>query len=331
MRPAGGLSSTLWPTPVAFIGIGLMGLSMALRLRDAGQAVQVCDIDPARTALAALAGCSVAPSPAAVAAHSTLLVVAVVDATQAEAVLFGPQGAAAALPVGACVMLCPTIAPVDVERLAARLAGRGLGCIDAPMSGGPARARDGSMSLMVACAAPLWRAHEGLLRHLAARLFHLGPRPGDGARTKLVNNLLAAANLAAAAEAIALAQRLGLDGAQTLAVIEQSSGQSWIGSERMARALAGDFAPRAQITLLAKDSTLALAMAAEVGVAPALGTQAAAMFQAALAAGLGAQDDARLLGLVEAAFALPVVPAVLALVSVPAVPTLPATAPRPLG
>ena len=324
MNPAGGMNSSLCPTPVAFVGIGLMGLAMALRLRDAGQAVHVCDIDPARTALAAAAGCSVAPSAAAAAAACTLLVVAVVDAAQAEAVLFGPQGAASALPVGATVMLCPTIAPADVERLAAKLAAAGLGCIDAPMSGGPARARDGSMSLMVACAAPVWAAHEVLLRHLAARLFHLGPRPGDGARTKLVNNLLAAANLAAAAEAIALAQRLGLDGAQTLAVIEQSSGQSWIGSERMARALAGDFAPRAQMTLLAKDSTLALAMAAEAGVAPAMGTQAAAMFQAALAAGLGAQDDAQLLSLVEAEFALAATPATPTLPTKPTQPTRPA-------
>ena len=302
MNPPGMPHVRLWPTPVGFVGVGLMGLAMALRLRDAGQPLQVCDVDPRRTALAAAAGCTVGATPAAAAAGCTLLVIVVVDAAQTEAVLFGQgdiPGAAAALPAGATVMLCPTIAPADVERLAARLAAAGLGCIDAPMSGGPARARDGSMSLMVACTAPLWAAHEPLLRHLAARLFHLGPRPGDGARTKLVNNLLAVVNLAGAAEAIALARRLGLDAAQTLAVIEQSSGQSWIGSERMARALAGDFAPRAHLTLLAKDSALALAMAAEAGVQPDLGAQAAAMFQAALAAGFGAQDDARLLSWVE--------------------------------
>ncbi|OYV00495.1 MAG: hydroxyacid dehydrogenase, partial [Burkholderiales bacterium PBB5] len=148
--------------------------------------------------------------------------------------------------------------PADVEGFAARLAPLGLGCIDAPMSGGPARARDGSMSLMVACAAALWTAHEALLRQLASRLFRISARPGDGARTKLVNNLLGAVNLAAAAEAMVLAQRLGLDAVATLAVIEQSSGQSWVGVDRMARALAGDFAPRAHTTLLAKDSALAL-------------------------------------------------------------------------
>ena len=303
---------TLLHTPVAVIGIGNMGLAMALRLRDAGQAVRVHDIDLTRHALAAAAGAELADSPAAAAAGCALLIVAVVDAAQTEVVLFGPAGAAAALPAGATVMLCPTIAPADVERLAQRLATASLGCLDAPMSGGPARARDGSMSLMVAAPSALFATHAPLLRHLAARLFHVGQRPGDGARTKLVNNLLAATNLAAAAEAIALAQHLGLDGALTLAVITQSSGHSWIGADRMARALAGDFAPRAHTTLLAKDSSLALAMAAQASVRPVLGAQAAAMFQAALAAGYGGDDDARLLSLVsrqwQAAHRAPVPP-----------------------
>ena len=289
-------------TPVAVVGIGNMGLAMALRLRDAGQAVRVHDIDPARHALAAAAGAVPAASPADAAAGCAVLIVAVVDAAQTEAVLFGPQGAAAALPPGASVLLCPTIGPADVEALAARLAQAGLGCLDAPMSGGPARARDGSMSLMVAGAPATRAALQPLLQHLASRLFHIGDRPGDGARTKLVNNLLAATQLAASAEVIALAQRLGLDGAATLAVINASSGASWIGADRMARALDGDFAPRAHTTLLAKDSALALAMAAQAGVHPLLGAAAAGQFQAALAAGFGADDDARLLSLLQQQF-----------------------------
>ena len=293
-RPAGPLCTG----PVGVVGIGNMGLGLALRLRDAGQAVQVHDIDRARCALAASAGAVIRATPAQAAAGCALLVVVVVDAAQTDAVLFGADGAAAALAPGAAVMLCPTLGPADVERLAQRLHGLGLGCIDAPMSGGPARARDGQMSLMVACSDALWARFEPLLRHLAARLFRIGQQPGDGARTKLVNNLLAAVNLAGAAEALALAGRLGLDPARTLAVIEQSSGQSWIGSDRLARALAGDFAPRAHTTLLAKDSGLALAMAAQAGLpAPPMGSAAAALFQAALAAGYGAEDDARLLSL----------------------------------
>ncbi len=296
----------LAPTPVAVVGIGNMGLAMALRLRDAGQAVQVHDSAAARHALAAAGGALPYASAAQAAAGCAVLIVAVVDAAQTEAVLFGQGGqggAAATLAPGATVLLCPTIGPADVERLATRLAGLGLACLDAPMSGGPARARDGSMSLMVAGADTAWQALQPLLRHLAARLFRISGRPGDGARTKLVNNLLAAVNLAGAAEAIALAQRLGLDGAQTLAVIEQSSGHSWIAADRLARALADDFSPRAHTTLLAKDSALAMAMAAQAGVQPVLGRQAAAQFQAALAAGFAAEDDARLLSLLQQQFA----------------------------
>ena len=285
---------------VGVIGIGNMGLGLALRLRDAGQAVQVHDIDHTRCALAASAGAVVCATPAQAAAGCALLVVVVVDAAQTEAVLFGPDGAAAALAPGAAVMLCPTLGPADVEQLAQRLLARGLGCIDAPMSGGPARARDGQMSLMVACSDALWARFEPLLRHLAARLFRIGQQPADGARTKLVNNLLAAVNLAGAAEALALAIQLGLDPARTLAVIAQSSGQSWIASDRLARALDGDFAPRAHTTLLAKDSALALAMVAQAGLpAPTMGSAAAALFQAALAAGYGGEDDARMFSLLS--------------------------------
>jgi L-threonate 2-dehydrogenase len=275
------------------VGVGNMGLAMALRLRDQGHAVAVCDTDAARVALAVAAGAAVATTPAAL-AGCALVVVAVVDVTQTRDVLFGPGGLAAALPAGACVMLCPTIAPADTEACAARLAALGIGCIDAPMSGGPERARSGTMSLMVACDAALFQRWQPLLLTLASKLFRVSERVGDGARTKLVNNLLAAVNLAGAAEALALAGKLGLDAAATLAVIEQSSGQSWIGSDRLRRALAGDTTPRAHLALLAKDSALALGAAQAAGAAVPVGVAAATQFARALQAGLGRADDAAL-------------------------------------
>jgi putative dehydrogenase len=279
--------------PVGFVGVGNMGLAMALRLRDAALPVAACDIDAARVALAVAAGAAAAATPAAL-ASCELVIVAVVDGAQTREVLFGPAGLASALPAGATVMLCPTIAPADTEACAASLAERGIACIDAPMSGGPERARDGSMSLMVACPAALFERWLPLLQTLASRLFRVGERVGDGARTKLVNNLLAAVNLAGAAEALALAERLGLDPAATLAVIEQSSGQSWIGSDRLRRALAGDAAPRAHMALLAKDSALALQAAGAAGVALPVGEAAAAHFAGALRAGLAQADDSAL-------------------------------------
>ena len=282
---------------VGVVGVGNMGLAMALRLLERGWRVAVRDLDPAREDEARRAGARVAATPASAGSGDAALIVAVVDAAQCEAVLFAADGVAAAPERVGCVVLCPTIAPADVERFAVRLAGAGIDCIDAPMSGGPARARDGSMSLMVACADAAFAARRTLLEALSTKVFRIGDRPGDGARTKLVNNLLAAINLAGAAEAIALARHLGLDPQRTLEVIEQSSGQSWIGSDRMRRALAGDLAPRAHTTLLAKDSRLALAMAGAAGFDAGLGRVANALFEDACAAGLGGLDDASLLGL----------------------------------
>ena len=280
---------------VGVVGVGNMGLAMALRLRDLGREVHVRDIDPAREALAVDAGARIAATPAALAARCDAVVIAVVDAAQSEEVLYGADGAAASLRPGACVVLCPTIAPARTEAIAARLAKLSIDAIDAPMSGGPARARAGTMSLMVACADAAFERHRALLDALADPVFRIGERPGDGARAKLVNNLLAAVNLAGAAEAIALAERVGLDPARMLDVIERSSGQSWIASDRMRRAIAGDFAPRAHTTLLARDSALALEMAAAAAAAPRLGAVAAATFAAAVEAGHGASDDASLL------------------------------------
>lgn len=284
---------------IAVVGIGNMGLAMALRLRDRGFAVAVRDIAPARETLAHAEGLTLCDSPAAAAEGARAAIVAVVDAVQTEDVLFGAQGLAAALPRGAAVLLCPTIAPHDTERFAARLAEAGLEAIDAPMSGGPLRAREGTMSLMVACAAPAFERQRELIEALSGAVFRLGQRPGDGARMKLVNNLLAGINLAGAAEVLALAERAGLDPALALDVIERSSGQSWIASDRMRRAIAGDLAPRAHTTLLNKDTHLALAMAQRLGLATPVGEHAAALFARACESGFAALDDASLFELLR--------------------------------
>jgi len=283
---------------IGLVGVGAMGLPMAQRLRDCGHTVVVHDIDPARSALASAAGCTVAENAAAAARNSTVLMVAVVDAAQTRAVLFDAAvGATAALRPGQTVLLCPTIGPADTEAIAAELLAHGIEVLDAPMSGGPARARDGTMSLMVAGADNTFERLQALLHQMASRLFRISPKPGDGARTKLVNNLLAAVNLAGAAEAMALADAIGLDAATTLAVIEQSSGQSWIGSDRLRRALNGDAEVLARVGLLAKDSALALTMARALplhGPALPLGQAAGQTFPAAVRDGRADDDDASL-------------------------------------
>ena len=155
------------------------------------------------------------------------------------------------------------------------------------------------MSLMLACANSVLERHRTLLEALSSKVFHISEQPGDGARTKLVNNLLAGINLAGAAEALALAERLGLNVTRTLAVIEQSSGQSWIGSDRMRRAVRGDYQPKAHTQLLRKDTQIALAVAREAGVAVPVGEQAAALYARACEHGLAGKDDASVFDLLR--------------------------------
>jgi 3-hydroxyisobutyrate dehydrogenase len=287
---------------VAVVGAGNMGGGMLRRLRSLGWSVAVHDSDLLAQSKAVALGAVACGSAMEAAQRLTpdgVLMVVVVDAAQTEAVLWGEGGAGPALKPGQSVMLCPTLGPATVQSQAERLAPMGIDFIDAPMSGGPVRAQQGTMSLMVSCSDAVWQRSQNLLTALSQQVFRVGTRAGDGARTKLVNNLLAAVNLAGAAEAMALAERLGLDPAATLSVIEASSGQSWIGSDRMRRALAGDFEPRAHVTLLAKDTGLAVQAADDVAFDPPLGRLARDLFAQALGQGWADLDDAALLKLMR--------------------------------
>ncbi len=272
---------------------------MALNLLEQGWPVHVCDIDASKLPPLVQAGAVIHPNSAQTAANTDLLIVCVVDSQQTHDVLFGPDGAVHQLKPHQAVLLCPTIAPEDVEVCANKLSALGIHTLDAPMSGGPARARVGSMSLMLACTDAVFEKYQDLIAALSTQVFRISQKPGDGARTKLVNNLLAAINLAGAAEVMALAERMGLDLTTTLNVIERSSGQSWIGSDRMRRAIADDFEPLAHTTLLTKDSKLAVSAANKLGFNTPVGTQAYQTFQRAIEFGLAAEDDASLFKLMQ--------------------------------
>ena len=277
---------------VAIVGVGNMGGGMAANLLVKGWRVLVDDIDVEKVEKWVSKGAIAQSVRAQTAPDLVATIICVVDAAQTEDVLFGSHGLAYRLQAGQTVMLCPTILPQDVESFSSRLAERGIHTMDAPMSGGPARAADGTMSLLVACPPAVFAQQADLLNALSNKVFNISEKPGDAARTKLVNNLLAGINLVGAAEALALAAKLGLDVAKTLSVIEQSSGQSWIGSDRMRRAIAGDYAPRAHVTLLEKDTRLALECALAAGFDGPLGAAASSVFAQAHAAGFAAEDDA---------------------------------------
>lgn len=291
-------ADTLTPAPlprVGVIGVGQLGGAMAARLLSRGFTVTVHDLDPHNEAQAVSRGAIACATSTGVGASCEVLIVAVVDGAQAQAVLFGAHGAANTLAKGSTVLLCATLSPGDAERIGSRLQQHGIGCLDAPVSGSPAQAMEGKISLLVGGSHTVLERQGALIEALASRVFHIGEKPGDGARLQLVNNLLAAINLAGAAEVLALAERLGLDPGNVLDVIEQTNAQSRIGSDRMRRALVGDYRVRAQTSLQRKDTRIALEVAREKQFELKLGAQAAALFDRACLGGLAALDDAAVL------------------------------------
>ncbi len=280
---------------VGVIGVGNMGAAMARNLLAHGYTVHVHDIDLAQVQPLREAGAVVHDSPSALAQSAALIIIAVVNAGQVSQVMAGELGLGTVLTSDHTLMLCPTIAPEDVGQFAQQIQSFGASVIDAPMSGGPARAQAGTMSLMVACDADVFSRHADVLNVLSNKIFRISDRPGDGAKTKLVNNLLAGINLVGAAEVLALAERMGLSAQTTLDVMAQSSGQSWIGSDRMTRALADNLTPLAHMSLLTKDTRLACDAALKVNFDAPLGQHAAQVFAKACEAGWTDLDDAALL------------------------------------
>jgi L-threonate 2-dehydrogenase len=281
-----------FPRAVGVIGAGAMGMGVVASLLRAGFPTRVRDIRREAEERATALGAVCDPSPAALVRACDASIVLVVDAPQVETVLFGPDGAADALPAGHVVLLASTVDPDFVAALAPRIAAHGGVLVDAPVSGGPKRAAEGTMTMMVAGDDAARAGCAPLFAAIAGKVFHVGSRAGDAARFKIVNNLLAAVNLAAGAEALALAAKAGLDPALVVEVVNASSGASWIFADRMPRALAGDYAPRAAARILTKDVGIAVEFARRHGAAAPFAEAAHAAFAATVAAGLGEQDDA---------------------------------------
>jgi 3-hydroxyisobutyrate dehydrogenase-like beta-hydroxyacid dehydrogenase len=289
---------------VGIVGVGAMGMGIAKALLAKGFPVVVRDIAPDREAEAVAAGARRGATPAEVASQVDVLITVVVDASQTRDVLLGSDGAIAKATPSVAVMMCSTIAPGDAEDIAARLVGRGVAMLDAPISGGPARAHAGTLSMMAAGPDSAFERCRSVIEAIAAKCFRIGARPGDGSRMKVVNNMLAAANLAAGCEAMALAAKLGLDLRQAAEVVDASSGGSWIFSDRMPRALAGDYAPRAAARVLLKDVGLFVDAARALGLEAPMARQAQEIFRDTVARGFAEEDDAAVLKRYAAAWSV---------------------------
>jgi 3-hydroxyisobutyrate dehydrogenase len=278
-------------TNVGLIGLGAMGSGMAGSLRRHGCKVHVFDVRAeAALAFAAQGGVACA-SPAELAAHCKVIVSVVVNAAQTEAVLFGDQGCASAMAPGSVFVMCSTVDPNWSIAMEARLAKLGILYVDAPISGGAAKAASGQMTMMTAATPEAYAAVGPLLDAMASNVYRLGDKAGAGSKVKIINQLLAGVHIAAAAEAMALGLREGVDAAALYDVITHSAGNSWMFENRMAHVLAGDYTPLSAVDIFVKDLGLVLDVARATKFPLPLSSTAHQMFMQASTAGFAREDD----------------------------------------
>jgi 3-hydroxyisobutyrate dehydrogenase len=216
----------------------------------------------------------------------------VVNAQQTEQVLFGEHGAAAQLAPGSIVIACATVSPEWAEALGQRLDAMGLRLIDAPISGGAAKAQAGQMSVMASGAPDAFEQCRAVFDAICARLYRLGDQPGQGSKVKMINQLLAGVHIAAAAEAMALGIKAGCDPEALYEVISNSAGSSWMFQNRVPHILQGDYTPLSAVNIFVKDLGIVLDYAKKSIFPLPLSAAAHQMFMQASAAGHGGEDDA---------------------------------------
>jgi putative dehydrogenase len=276
---------------VGLIGLGAMGSGMAASLRRANFPLRVFDVRPDVVQAFVSEGGTACSSPADLGAGCDVVVCVVVNAAQTEEVLFGASGCAASMKQGSVFVMCSTVDPGWSVALESRLAALGVHYLDAPISGGAAKASNGQMTMMTAGKPEAYSMCEPMLRAMAAKVYKLGQSAGNGSKVKIINQLLAGVHIAAAAEAMALGLREGVDANALYEVITNSAGNSWMFENRMAHVLAGDYTPLSAVDIFVKDLGLVLDTARASKFPLPLASTAHQMFMHASSAGFAKEDD----------------------------------------
>ena len=277
---------------VAWIGLGAIGAPMARALAGAGLPVTAYDLFPAaREAIAEVAATTETAREAARGADVVAVMVATPD--QLEAVLFGEEdGIAGELTAGTVLLIMSTVGPAALDATATRLERTGVRIVDAPVSGGAARAADGDLLVMVGGAESDVAAARPVLDALASNAPVVGPRPGDGQRFKIVNQLLCGVHIAAAGEALALADSMGLDLRQVHEVLGTGAAASFMFGDRGARMVEGAYDDvRSALAIFVKDMGLVAEAADEVDQQVPLATAAQQLYRRGSELGWDRRDD----------------------------------------
>lgn len=277
-------------TTVGFIGLGAMGFPMALRVSAGGHDVIAVEANPARREQAEAAGIGVCDISGLHVADVVIAMVATAD--QLADVLGGEGGAFAVLSSGAVCVVMSTVGPAAVEKVAAQAAERGVEVLDVPVTGGVAGAQAGALTLLVGGDPDVLARAEAVLSAMGS-IFLCGNRVGDGQSVKVVNQLLCSVHLAAAAEALTLAQRLGLDPARVLDAVTSGAGASWMLGDRGPRMLEETPPASTMLDIFVKDSDLVAEAAADAGFGVPILQAARERFRHASDLGYGREDDSQ--------------------------------------
>jgi 3-hydroxyisobutyrate dehydrogenase len=284
---------------IGFVGLGAMGFGMATQLLNKGFLVAAVDSRSEVKGRWTAAGGAWSDSPAAAAIDADAIIVMVVNSEQVDSVLLGGKGALRNLRQGSVVIITSTVSPSYSKGLGKQLSDAGYLYLDAPVSGGVVGAESGSLSIMASGSEAAFEAGEPLLKAMAAKIYRIGTEPGLGSIVKTVNQLLAGAHIALAAEAMAFGARAGVDPDVLYEVISHSAGSSWMFNDRVPHMLAGDFTPRSAVNIFVKDLSIVLDIARELKFPLPMAALAHQIFVAAAGAGLGTEDDSAVVKLFQ--------------------------------
>jgi 2-hydroxy-3-oxopropionate reductase len=285
-------------TSLGFIGLGTMGQPMALNLRQAGHPLTVFARNLARAEPLIRAGAHAAVSPKGVAQAADIVFVNVADDEALEAVLFGPDGVAEGLGQNAVVVDMGTTSPDATRDFAGRLAGQGTAMLDAPVSGGEAGARAGTLSIMAGGPEAAFRRVLPLFQVMGGNIVHVGGT-GAGQVAKACNQIAVSASLLGVAEALAFAARQGVDAGKVRQALLGGSAYSRILEIHGQRMLERNFAPGFKARLHQKDLGIVLAEARRLGLALPGAAMAAQLINALVGSGGGEADSSALIQVLE--------------------------------
>jgi 3-hydroxyisobutyrate dehydrogenase-like beta-hydroxyacid dehydrogenase len=287
------------PEPVGFIGLGIMGSRMAANLRRAGFDLVVWNrTRETAEAWAAEHGGEVLGTPADVGAAASVVVTMVVDAPQVESVLLGENGAAARPRDGLLCVDMSTIGPGQARRIGAGLAERGVGFMDAPVTGSSPKAQEGTLTIMAGGETGDYERARPLFEAMGRLVLHVGPL-GDGQTIKLINNAVAAANTATVGEALLVGKGAGVDLDALQRVMSAGSGASAMLELKAGPMRAHDYATLFKLEHMLKDLRLCLETAQAAGAPFPAAERAAALLADAAGRGYGQEDFAALVEALE--------------------------------